>query len=61
MTTIIIALIVFGVLVIFHEFGHFSTAKLVGIKVHEFSIGMGPRIFKISGKETEYSIRILPI
>jgi len=61
MTTIIIALIVFGLLIIFHELGHFSTAKLVGIRVHEFSIGMGPRIFKISGKETEYSIRIFPI
>ncbi len=61
MTTILIALFVFGILVVFHEFGHFSIAKLVGIKVHEFSVGMGPRIFKISGKETEYSIRILPL
>ncbi|WP_053957399.1 RIP metalloprotease RseP [Inediibacterium massiliense] len=56
-----VAIVVFGVLVVFHEFGHFSVAKLVGIKVHEFSIGMGPRIFKKKGQETEYSIRILPL
>ncbi len=61
MTTLWIALLVFGLLVIFHEFGHFGIAKLVGIKVHEFAIGMGPRILKIKGKETEYSVRILPI
>ncbi len=61
MGTIIVALIVFGVLVIFHEFGHFSVAKLSGIKVHEFAIGMGPRILKLKDKETEYSIRIFPI
>ncbi|QZY56789.1 RIP metalloprotease RseP [Crassaminicella profunda] len=62
MGTIMIALLVFGVLVVFHEFGHFSVAKLVGIKVHEFSIGMGkPRLFKFKAGETEYSIRALPI
>ncbi|MCT4606761.1 MAG: RIP metalloprotease RseP [Marinisporobacter sp.] len=62
MGTIIIALLVFGVLVVFHEFGHFSIAKLVGIKVHEFSIGMGkPRLFKFKGGETEYSIRPFPL
>lgn len=58
---ILVALLVFGLLVVFHEFGHFSVAKLVGIKVHEFSIGMGNRILKVKGKETEYSIRMLPI
>ncbi|WP_129597005.1 RIP metalloprotease RseP [Anaerophilus nitritogenes] len=56
-----VAIVVFGVLVVFHEFGHFSVAKLVGIKVHEFAIGMGPRILKKRGQETEYSIRILPL
>ena len=61
MGTIVIALLVFGVLVIFHEFGHFAIAKLSGIKVHEFAIGMGPRILKVRDKETEYSIRIFPI
>ncbi|TCO79907.1 RIP metalloprotease RseP [Marinisporobacter balticus] len=58
---ILVALLVFGLLVVFHEFGHFGVAKLVGIKVHEFAIGMGTRILKVKGKETEYSIRILPI
>ena len=58
---IIIAIILFGVLIAVHEFGHFITAKLLGVKVNEFSIGMGPRILhKIKG-ETEYSLRILPI
>ncbi|WZL74881.1 RIP metalloprotease RseP [Clostridiaceae bacterium 35-E11] len=61
METVFVALLVFGVLVVFHEFGHFGIAKLVGIKVHEFAIGMGPRILKLKGSETEYSIRIFPI
>lgn len=61
METIFVALLVFGLLVVFHEFGHFGIAKLVGIKVHEFAIGMGPRILKVKGPETEYSIRIFPI
>lgn len=57
---IIIALIVFGLIVLVHEFGHFMFAKKAGIKVHEFSIGMGPKIYSIQ-KETMYSIRLLPI
>ncbi|MBF8983055.1 RIP metalloprotease RseP [Lutibacter sp. B2] len=61
MGTIVIAFLIFGILVLFHEFGHFGVAKLVGIKVHEFSIGMGYRILRFKGKETEYSLRILPI
>ncbi len=58
---IIAAIITFGILIIIHELGHFTLAKLNGIKVEEFAIGMGPQIFKINGKETIYSIRILPI
>lgn len=54
-------IVVFGLLVFIHEFGHFFTAKLNGITVHEFSLGMGPRIFKYPGKETVYSLRALPI
>lgn len=61
MTTAIAAIIIFFIVVLVHEFGHFSVAKLVGIKVHEFSIGMGPRIAKFNKGETEYSLRILPI
>lgn len=61
MGTIIIALIVFGVLVMFHEFGHFAIAKMSGIRVHQFAIGMGPKILSLKDKETEYSIRLFPI
>lgn len=58
---ILIALIIFGVIVLIHEFGHFLFAKLSGIKVLEFSVGMGPRIFSIKGKETRYSLKLLPL
>lgn len=59
--SIFIALVVFGVIVLFHEFGHFIVAKLCKVKVHEFAIGMGPKIASIKGKETDYSIRLLPL
>ena len=61
MATIILSLIIFGILVIFHEFGHFSVAKLIGVKVEEFSVGMGPNLFSIKKGETLYSIRALPL
>ncbi|WP_200800500.1 RIP metalloprotease RseP [Proteiniborus sp. DW1] len=52
---------VFFIVVVFHEFGHFIIAKISGIKVHEFAIGMGPRLFKINKGDTDYSLRLLPI
>lgn len=58
---IIISIIVFGLLVIVHEAGHFFVAKSVGIKVNEFAIGMGPVIFKKQKGETEYSLRAIPL
>lgn len=58
---IIIALLVFSFIVLIHELGHFLLAKRAGIKVEEFSIGMGPRIFTVKGKETNYSIKLLPL
>ncbi len=58
---IVAAIIAFGILIIIHELGHFTLAKLNGVKVEEFAIGMGPQLFKIQGKETSYSIRILPL
>ena len=58
---IIMAIIAFGVLIIIHELGHFTLAKLNGVKVEEFAIGMGPKLFRIKGKETMYSIKLLPI
>ncbi|MCG8500335.1 MAG: RIP metalloprotease RseP [Firmicutes bacterium] len=61
MTTVISAIIILGVLILFHELGHFSVAKLVDVKVHEFSIGMGPQLFKFVKGETLYSLRALPI
>ncbi|AKL95441.1 zinc metalloprotease [Clostridium aceticum] len=59
--TALTAIFVFGLLVFIHELGHFSVAKMVGIKVHEFAIGMGPRLLRYKRGETDYSIRILPI
>lgn len=62
MKTIITFIIVFGILVLVHEFGHFFFAKRSGILVREFAIGMGPKIFAHQGKDgTTYTIRILPI
>ncbi len=58
---IAIALLVFGILVAIHEFGHFSIAKLSGIKVNKFAIGMGPRLIKFQKGETEYSLRLFPV
>lgn len=59
--SILIAIFIFCLIVVVHEFGHFFVAKLCGIRVDEFSIGMGPAILKKQGKETLYSVRILPI
>ena len=61
--TLIYFIIVLGVTVFIHEFGHFIFAKKSGIYVYEFSIGMGPKIFKHKRKndETEYCIRLFPI
>ena len=58
---IILIILVFGVIVFFHEFGHFIVAKMNKIAVMEFSIGMGPAIFSIQKKETKCSLRLLPI
>ena len=58
---ILIGILMFGVLIAVHEAGHFSAAKLFGIKVNEFAIGMGPTLFKRKKGETEYSLRALPI
>ena len=58
---IIIAILGFSLLVIVHELGHFIMAKVNGIKVEEFSVGMGPEIFSRKGKETRYSLRLFPI
>lgn len=59
--TIITFIIVFGVLVLVHEFGHYYFAKRAGILVREFSIGMGPKIWWHRKNGTTYTIRILPL
>ena len=58
---IVIAILAFGVLIAVHELGHFVAAKAFGVKVEEFSLGMGPLILKKQGRETLYSLRLLPI
>ena len=61
--TLIYMILILGIIVFIHEFGHFLFAKKAGIYVYEFSLGMGPRLFKFTRKndETEYSIRLFPI
>ena len=58
--SILVAIIVFGLLIFIHEMGHFLVAKKNGIKVIEFSIGFGPRIFSFDKGETKYSLKIIP-
>ena len=59
---IILAILLFGVLIAAHEWGHFIAARLCGVTVHEFAIGMGPVVWKKKGKKgTQYSLRALPI
>lgn len=57
---IIIAILIFSVIVLVHEFGHFLLAKKNGICVVEFSLGLGPRLFGIQKGETMYSLKLLP-
>ena len=61
--SLLILIIILGVIVSIHEFGHFITAKKSGVYVYEFSIGFGPRLFKFTRKNdvTEYSIRAIPL
>lgn len=63
MLNLIYFIIILGIIVLVHEFGHFIFAKMFGIYVYEFAIGMGPRLFHWKSKkgETEYSIRAIPI
>jgi len=59
--TIIVFVLIFSIVVISHELGHFLLAKMNGIHVIEFSVGMGPTILKKQGKETLYTLKLLPI
>ena len=57
---ILLARLVFSLIVVFHEFGHFLFARLNHVTVVEFSLGMGPRLFSVKRGETAYSIKALP-
>ena len=61
MTTAILAILLFCVMIFPHELGHFLAARAMGIKVNEFAFGMGPVIWKKQGVETLYSIRLFPV
>ena len=56
----LVAILVFLIVIIIHEFGHFIVAKLNGIKVNEFSVGFGPKLFQKKKGETAYSVRLIP-
>ena len=58
---ILLAILFFGIMVAIHEFGHFFTAKLLGVKVNEFAIGMGPTIWARKKGDTQYSLRAFPV
>lgn len=58
---ILIAILFFGLIIMFHELGHFIFAKLFGVQVNEFSMGMGPTLFKRKKGETKYALRLFPI
>ncbi|MBQ2266137.1 MAG: site-2 protease family protein, partial [Clostridia bacterium] len=55
------AISLFLILIVIHEFGHFIAAKLLGVKVNEFAVGFGPRLFGFQGKETKYSFNLVPL
>lgn len=57
---IVVSLIVFSIIILFHELGHFLLAKRAGIKVNEFSLGLGPTIWGIKKGDTLYSLKLLP-
>ncbi|MCL2014481.1 MAG: site-2 protease family protein [Oscillospiraceae bacterium] len=61
LTQILPTVLMFGLIIFVHEFGHFIAAKLNKIKVLEFALGMGPAIFKLTRKGTKYAVRLFPI
>ncbi len=61
LTSILPAIVVFGILIIVHEWGHFIACRLCKVKVEKFSIGFGPELFHWQSKETRFSLSILPL
>ena len=58
---IILSILILGAIILIHELGHFLMAKVCGIGVVEFSLGMGPRLFSVEMGETRYSIKAFPL
>ncbi len=56
----LVAIILFLLMIVIHEFGHFIVAKILGVRVNEFAVGFGPTLVKWQGKETKYAIRLIP-
>lgn len=61
MKTLIAFIIIFGLIVLVHEFGHFYVAKKAGVRIREFAIGMGPKLLQTRKNGTTYTLRILPV
>src|SRR5262245_63463399 len=60
-TTLVSFVVVLGVLILVHEFGHFLVARLFGVGVERFSIGFGPVIARLRRKDTEYCVSLFPL
>ena len=58
--TIVLAILAFAVMILVHEGGHFCAAKLMGVRVDEFALGLGPAVLKKTVGETTYALRALP-
>ncbi len=56
-----VAILLFLILIVIHEFGHFIAAKLLGVRVNEFAVGFGPKLFKWGKGETKYSVNLIPL
>ncbi len=56
----IIAILMFSIIILFHELGHFLLAKKNGIRVNEFCLGLGPTLFGVTKGETKYSVKLFP-
>ena len=56
-----VAILLFLILIVIHEFGHFIAAKLLGVRVNEFAVGFGPKLFKWGHGETKYAINLVPL
>ena len=58
--SIIVAILIFSFIIVFHELGHYLVAKACDVRVNEFTLGLGPTLFSVQGKETKFCLKILP-